>query len=218
MRARLVAVATAALALAVALVACGDDGKQGTRGAPAAPPTAGPASAGPTVPGPALPGAALPTPPVATPAAQNPAAQNPAAPSSGAPPSAAGTVVTPRVGDWVRFEVRAPGVDAATSLRWTAIAVESGRVRLRVESGALDPSGAVLSPRTTEVWVPLPTLPDAPGAPASVTIGTRTVSARPVTRGEFTAWYAAEVPLGGLARSRGPGGVEQTAVDFGRGS
>ena len=201
MRLRLVALAGPLLALA----ACGDDGKQGSRGAPAAPPT--PSPTGPSVPGPALPGPRIPDAPT--------------------PPAAAGTVVTPRVGDWVRFEVRATGVDAATSLRWTAVAVEASRVRLRVESGALDASGAVLSARTaevwlsartTEVWVPLPTLPETPGAPESVPVGGRSVSARPVTRGEFTAWYAAEVPLGGLVRSRGPGGVEQTAVDFGRGS
>lgn len=209
MRARLAAVATAVLALA----ACGDDGKQGTRGAPAAPPPAGPAVPGPALPGPDAPGPAVPTPALPT-----PGVPTPAVPTPGAPPSAAGTVVTPRVGDWVRFEVRAPGMDAATSLRWTAIAVEAGRVRLRVESGAVDASGAVLGARTTEVWVPLPTLPEAPGAPESVAVGARAVSARPLTRGEFTAWYAAEVPLGGLVRSRGPGGVEQAAVDFGRGS
>lgn len=189
MRLRFVALAGPLLALA----ACGDDGKQGSRGAPAAPPTT-PSPTGPAAPAPTIPSPGVP------------------------PPAAAGTVVTPRVGDWVRFEVRATGVDAATSLRWTAVAVEAGRVRLRVESGALDASGAVLSPRTTEVWVPLPTLPETPGAPESVPVGGRSVSARPVTRGEFTSWYAAEVPLGGLVRSRGPGGVEQTAVDFGRGS
>ncbi|MBL9089081.1 MAG: hypothetical protein JNM10_18220, partial [Planctomycetia bacterium] len=181
-----------------------------------APPAAGPATPGPALPGPAAPGPALPGP--ALPDAPAPAVPTPAGPPPGAGPAAAGTIVTPRVGDWVRFEVRATGVDATTSLRWTAVAVEAARVRLRVESGTLGPAGAVLSARTTEVWVPLPTLPDAPGTPEPVRVGTRTVAARPVTRGEFTAWYAAEVPLGGLVRSRGPGGVEQAAVDFGRGS
>ncbi|MFO0933200.1 MAG: hypothetical protein U1E39_10895 [Planctomycetota bacterium] len=215
MRLRLVALAGPLLALA----ACGDDGKQGSRGAPATAPT--PSPAGPAVPGPALPGPRIPDAPAPTapvPGVPAPAVPAPAVPMPGAPPAVAGTVVTPRVGDWVRFEVRAPGVDARTSLRWTAIAVEAGRVRLRVESGTLDASGAVVSPRTTEVWAPLPTAPDAAGAPESIPVGGRTVSARPVTRGEFTGWYAAEVPLGGLVRSRGPGGVEQTALDFGRGS
>jgi|GEM_PF-3120137 len=187
MRARL------ALPILVALgsVACGDDGKQGTRGAPAVAP--GDAT-GPTAPAP-------PT----------------SAPSTPSPGPAGATVPT-RVGDWVLWEVKAPGIDARTSLRWTAVAVEATRVRLRIETGTLDVSGATIGARTTESWVALPAVPSATAPAEPIDVKGRAVAARPVTRGEFTAWYAAEVPLGGLARSRGPGGVEQTALDFGRGS
>lgn len=193
--------AVAALVLLV-LAACGDDGKQGSRGAPAAPPVEGPAAPG--LPGPGAPVAPAP-------------AGSPVGPTAG-PGATPGVATAPRVGDWVRWEVRATGVRAATSLRWTVVAVEADRVRLRVESGPLDDAGAVIGARTTEVWAPTPTRPDATGAPEAVPVGTRTVTARSVTRGEFTAWYADEVPLGGLVRSRGPGGVEQVALDFGRGS
>lgn len=191
------------VAATLGFVACGDDGKTGTRGAPAAAPT----TARPD---------AVPAPPSPSPSSPAPSPTGPAGPPP--PVAPGGTLVTPRVGDWVLYEVRAPGVDARTSLRWTAVAVEATRVRLRIEAGALDASGATVGGRTTEAWVPLPTFPAATSAAERVEVKGRALEARSTTRGEFTGWYAAEVPLGGLVRSRGPGGVEQTALDFGRGS
>jgi hypothetical protein len=208
----------AAAFLFAVVVACGDDGKVGTSGGPVSAPAATPgvpASPGGTAaPGPS-PGLPIPT---------------PVPPVAGAPVSP-----SPRVGDWVTWEIRVTGGAAATgktTLTWRATAVEAARLLLRVDSATTDAAGKTIATSSTEDWVPWPAgppaaatagpvAPPAPGTPNNLTevhVGAVTIPTRAAVRGETTVGYADAIPLGGVAWSRGPGGVEQTVVGFGRGS
>src|SRR5258708_2240862 len=136
-RAPALARTSASFLLAVAaslLVACGDDGKVGKQGGPvSAPGSSAPAATLP--PAPAVPG--------------EPAGTASPPPSPGATGAAA---FDPRVGDWVRWDVKVDGVAGKTTLTWRAKAVEAERVLLVVESVTVDGTGKQTATSSSEQW------------------------------------------------------------------
>jgi hypothetical protein len=112
--------------------------------------------------------------------------------------------------------VRVTGQDRVTRLTWRALAVEGQEVRLAVESLTTDPKSKAVTSTSSEERRPVRDA--APGGePEMVNVGGRALRTRRATVGETTVWRSAEVPLGGVVRSEGPGGAVQTLVEFGRG-
>ena len=205
------------LVAALALAACGDEGKRGRDDGPVLAPGAGP-GATPTSPSapaaPPLP-TTVPPPPPATP---TPA---PAVPPPPPTALAASAALSPRAGDWVTWTVRAAGVEGATTVTWRAKAVEATRVLVAVASVSTDGAGRSVGSSAQDVWMAravAPTGLEAAAEGAAVVVGTTTLRPRDVVRGDTTVSFHEGVPLGGVARSRGPGGVEQVVTAFGRGS
>ncbi len=198
--------------LALGLGSCGDDGKVGSKDLP--PP--GP----PPAPG---------IPPSPSPPAVPPAPTLPPPPTAGATGGWAGT----RPGDRLTWEVRVPGIDAVTTLTWTAERVDAARVEFRVESRTV--SASVSSPAATPPHLLLSSsdtrsVHDAatdavppPGSPDTVTDAsgrTWTDARKRVTRspdGDTTVWTHPDLPMSGVVRSAGPGGAEQVLVSWARG-
>jgi hypothetical protein len=185
--------------VAAALVGCGDDPKQGSRGSPAG-----------------APGATTPTStpaPGSTPAAPPPAA--PGLPSSPAPsPSAARPT---RAGDWATWEVRVAGSESLTRITWRALRVEGDRVRFTVESRTTDAAGVEIASARAEEMRAAEAPRSTAGTAETVTVNGRPLSATTSREGEAEVTRSDEVPFGGLVRVRGPGGTTQTLVEYGRG-
>jgi hypothetical protein len=182
----------ALLAASLAFPACGDDPK------PPETPTPLPPLSGTAFPEPSPP----PTPPV----------------------ERAADWTSVRVGDAVTWEVRVEGSPLVTTLTWTATAVDAGRVRYAVTTRTTTADGRRVAETSTEESRDA-SAPAFPGEPVSEAVDETAVpSLGPTTRRtyrvggeETTVWLSPKVPFGGVARVRGPGGVEQSLVRFSRG-
>jgi hypothetical protein len=129
-----------------------------------------------------------------------------------------------RAGDEVTWEVRVEGSPLVTSLTWVATSVEGGRVAYTVSSRTTAPDGRVVAETRTEesrdaaaAAFPGEPVSEAPDDAAVPSVGPTTRRTYRVDGQETTVWLSPKVPFGGVARVRGPGGVEQSLVRFSRG-
>jgi hypothetical protein len=190
------------LALALSFTACGDDGKVGSKDFPPPAPPAAPA------------------PPPAP--AGTPAIPPAPAPAPGPTTSASGGWRGTRAGDRLTWEVRTAGSDAVTRLTWTAERVAGGRVEFRVESRTTAADGREVASSDATSAHDLAEVGTPPGTPETVQAAGRSFAATKAVRrtgdAETTVWTSADLPLSGVVRSTGPGGVEQVLVSWSRGS
>src|SRR5436190_13586200 len=169
-------------ALLVALAACGDDAKVGSRGAPPSTPSGPPAGtpASPTpAPAPTPAGPATPTAPAPAPTGQT--------------PPAAGVPVVPRVGDWATWTVRVAGSDGMTRLTWRIVSLDAIQAGVSITSATTDGSGRDLSASETQTKIDLAKLRPTSrlqGATPSepVVVGARRIPVRVAFVGETKAW------------------------------
>ena len=125
---------------------------------------------------------------------------------------------TAKVGDWVAWEVRAAGSEAVTQLTWRATALDGARVRFSITSETKDAAGKVIAHVEAQESRSAADGPLPAGTPETVKVAGRDLATVRTEATEGTVWRSREVPLGGLVRSKGPGGVEQMLVGYGRGS
>jgi hypothetical protein len=123
--------------------------------------------------------------------------------------------------------VRVTGSPVVATVTWRALRLDAGGVVYEIESTARDAGGRVLSTAREEQRAAAAGPPPGGATVVSATPERVEAAGRALTTSkevlrlpggeETTVWRSGEVPFG-VVRARGPGGVEQSLVAWGRGS